>query len=297
MNIAVKSLWLGALLAAAAMGAAEDRGDTGPEVSRSRKRRLVWTWIWTTQLRAGLAPSPFRIRTRPEYRCPNRFADGKWSFTIAAGPGNPKFTGALSADGKKMTGDFSQGSASFPFSLTRTGDPKVETPKSNPAVAKEFLGTWNGTLEAGQSLRLMLKIENVDTGGKATLTSVDQGGAVIPVSEIQQKDANLTLLVSMVNGDYKAEISKDGTELNGTWSQNGSSFPLKLTKKAPRNQRNNRSASGGRGAPPPTPREAKRTRSVDFDQRVAGDAAGGAMVVRTGGSAPKRPRNTSFMPA
>jgi hypothetical protein len=41
------------------------------------------------------------------------------SFTIAGIQGAPKFTGAVSADGTQMTGDFTQGGQTFPFKLKR----------------------------------------------------------------------------------------------------------------------------------------------------------------------------------
>lgn len=160
------------------------------------------------------------------------FQNGKWTFRVKGAPGEPTFTGTISEDGKAMTGDFAQGPGIMPFKLTRTGDPKVETPKTSPAVAKEFTGAWEGTLEAGMSLRLKLKITNAESGATATLTSVDQGGAEIPVSAITQKDAKLTLEVKAVNGGYEAELNKEGTELTGTWSQNGNAIPLKLKKAA-----------------------------------------------------------------
>src|ERR1017187_1236464 len=142
------------------------------------------------------------------------FTDGKCTFHIKGGPGDPTFTGTLSADGKTMTGDFTQGPGSFPFKFSRTGDPKVEEAKASPAVAKDFLGTWEGTIE-GPGLRLVLKMLNDASGAKAVLISVDQGGAEIPVSAIDQKDSKLTLLVKLVGGRYEAEINKEGSELNG----------------------------------------------------------------------------------
>jgi hypothetical protein len=159
------------------------------------------------------------------------FANGKCTFRIKGAPGEPTFTGTLSADGKTLSGDFTQAGGSFPFSLSRAGDARVEEVKENPAVGKEFLGTWEGTLEAGQPLRLVLKIANNESGASAVLVSVDQGGAEIPVSAIEQKDAKLTLLVKAVGGEYRGEINKDGTELNGTWTQGGNDLPLKLKKK------------------------------------------------------------------
>jgi hypothetical protein len=158
------------------------------------------------------------------------FTNGKCTFLIKGVPGDPTFTGTLSADGKTMTGDLTQGPGTFPFKFSRTGDPKVEQAKASPAVAKDFLGTWEGTLE-GPGLRLVLKMSNDGGGAKAVLTSVDQG-TEIPVSAIDQKDSKLTLLVKMVGAQYEAEINKEGSELNGTWTQGGNSFPLKLKKAA-----------------------------------------------------------------
>ena len=88
------------------------------------------------------------------------FTNGKCTFRIKGAPGDPTFTGTLSADGNTLSGDFKQGPGTFPFKFTRAGDPKVEVPKASSALAKEFLGNWEGTLEVGQSLRLVLKMSN-----------------------------------------------------------------------------------------------------------------------------------------
>ena len=158
-------------------------------------------------------------------------ANGKCTFHIKGAPGDPTFTGNLSADGNTMAGDFTQGGGTFPFKFSRTGDPKVQEAKASPAVAKEFLGTWEGKLE-GPGLRLTLKMSNDASGAKAVLISVDQGGAEIPVSAIDQKDSKLMLVVKMVGGQYEAEINKEGSELNGTWTQGGNGLPLKLKRAA-----------------------------------------------------------------
>lgn len=159
------------------------------------------------------------------------FTNGKCAFRIKGAPGEPTFSGSLSADGKTLSGGFTQGGGSIPFSVSRVGDAKVEEIKKSPAVAKAFLGTWEGTLEAGQPLRLVLKMANDENGASAVLVSVDQGGAEIPVTTIEQKDTKLTLLVKAVGGEYRGEINKDSTELNGTWTQSGNDLPLKLKRK------------------------------------------------------------------
>ena len=73
----------------------------------------------------------------------------------------------------------------------------------------------------------MLKMSNDASGAKGVLISLDQGGTEIPVSAIDQKDSKLMLLVKMVGGQYEAEINKEGSELNGTWTQGGNGLPLK----------------------------------------------------------------------
>jgi len=45
------------------------------------------------------------------------------AFAISGIPGNPTFKGQLSADGAKITGQFTQAGASFPFELARAADP------------------------------------------------------------------------------------------------------------------------------------------------------------------------------
>jgi hypothetical protein len=158
------------------------------------------------------------------------FSGGKCSFHIKGGPADPTFSGTLSADGKTMSGDFSQGGGSMSFKLSRTGEAKVETIKASPSVSAAFVGSWEGTLEVGQSLRLVLKISNEQDGAHAVLVSVDQGNAEIPVTSLEQKGTHLTIEATAIHGSYEADINKDGTELNGTWSQGGGSAPLVLKK-------------------------------------------------------------------
>ena len=120
----------------------------------------------------------------------------------------------------------------MPLKLTRTGEAKVETPKTSPAIAPEFVGTWEGTIQAGAGLRVKVTLANGSAGAEAQMVSVDQGNAQIPVSAVAQKGTKLTLEVNAVGGGYEAEINKEGTEMNGTWTQRGNSVALELKKAA-----------------------------------------------------------------
>jgi len=161
------------------------------------------------------------------------FADGKGSFHIKGAPGDPAFAGTLSADGKTLDGQFTQGPGSFPLKFSRSGEAKVVVPKASPAIAAEFLGTWEGTIQAGPGLRIVLTISNGKSGAEASLRSPDQGDARIPVTAVSQTGSKLNLEVNAVGGGYAGEINKEGTQLNGTWTQMGNSISLVLTKVAP----------------------------------------------------------------
>ena len=68
------------------------------------------------------------------------FADGKASWRIKGTPSTPTFTGTLAADGKTLAGDFTQGSGTFPFKLSRAGAAKVEEAKKSPRWPRSLSG-------------------------------------------------------------------------------------------------------------------------------------------------------------
>jgi hypothetical protein len=160
------------------------------------------------------------------------FADGKGSFRLPGGPESAGFTGTLSADGKTLDGAFTAGPQSLPLKLTRTGEAKVALPKSSPAVAQEFVGSWEGTVKFDVPLRIALTILNGKDGAEAGVVSVDQGNARIRVNAVTQKGTKLSLDVKAVGGSYEGEINKENSEINGIWTQMGLTTPLLLKKAA-----------------------------------------------------------------
>jgi hypothetical protein len=52
------------------------------------------------------------------------------------------------------------------------------------------------------------------------------------VTPIEQQGQKLALQVKVVGGLYQGVLNNEGTELSGTWTQSGSSLPLKLKKAA-----------------------------------------------------------------
>jgi hypothetical protein len=147
------------------------------------------------------------------------------SFALKSVPGDPRFTGQLSADGRTLSGTFAQGGGSVPMSMTWKGEAQFAPPTKNKPVSKALLGTWEGTLDVkGTQLRLRLVLANGPDGSTGSLFSLDQGNVEIPVSSIAEDGAKLTLVIQMISGGYEGELK--GDEIAGTWTQGPASFPL-----------------------------------------------------------------------
>ena len=90
------------------------------------------------------------------------------------------------------------------------------------AQADDLSGSWHGTLSnANGSLRLIFQIESTSEAYSASIVSVDQGGAVIPV-EISVNDNSVVFTNAQYDINYQAEAS--GSEMAGTFTQFGNEF-------------------------------------------------------------------------
>jgi len=146
-------------------------------------------------------------------------------FAIPGAPGDPRYAGTLSADGKTIAGDFMQSGATLVLTLTRQGEPKFEVPQKSTPITKELEGNWEGSLDVqGQILRLVLKLANGVDGATGVLVSLDQNNAEIPVATVTQQGSRLKLLVTMIDGTFDGELK--GIELAGTWTQGPLTLPL-----------------------------------------------------------------------
>jgi hypothetical protein len=151
------------------------------------------------------------------------------TFAVSGAPGDPTFKGTLSADGKTLSGDFTQGPASGTFTLAWKGEGKIAPPVKNAALTKAFEGVWEGALDVGgNTLRLSLTLANKDGGATGTLVSIDQGNARIPLSVITQTDTKLTFTAPAVGGSFAGDL-KDA-QIVGTWTQGPTSLPLTLKR-------------------------------------------------------------------
>ncbi len=155
-------------------------------------------------------------------------------LVLKAGKEVNTFVGVLSADGKSISGDASQGAESVPFSLTRTGDARISPAPKSPPIGKELEGTWSGTLDVGEKqMRLVLKMANQPDGTAAgTIVSQDGSGMEIPIA-MTQKATSVTIDVPAIGGSYVGALNAEGTELVGKWAQGSAVLPLTFRRAAP----------------------------------------------------------------
>jgi uncharacterized protein (TIGR03435 family) len=108
------------------------------------------------------------------------------------------------------------------------------TPGPASNSAQDLTGTWQGTLHAGQDLRLVLKITKTDGGGyNAVAYSIDQGGAPIPVTKVTLDGGAVKMAVTAIGGTYEGKMSADGKSIVGSWSQGPNPLPLTYTRATP----------------------------------------------------------------
>jgi hypothetical protein len=146
-------------------------------------------------------------------------------LVIKGAPGDPRYSGTLSDDGKTITGEFTQGGGSLPLTLAWKGEPKFPVPEKSTPITKDLEGAWEGVLDVnGKTLRLRLTLANGPSGATGMMVSVDQNNAEIPISTITQDKTKVRLLIMTISGAYEGEL-KDG-EIAGTWTQGPLSRPL-----------------------------------------------------------------------
>jgi uncharacterized protein (TIGR03435 family) len=85
----------------------------------------------------------------------------------------------------------------------------------------DVTGNWQGTLQAGQGLRIVMKITKVDGKLKGVGYSIDQGGQAIPISPITVQGTSFSYAISGLDVTYTGTLSDDGKTITGNQTQNG----------------------------------------------------------------------------
>jgi hypothetical protein len=101
----------------------------------------------------------------------------------------------------------------------------------NITKTKTLPGAWFGRISAdGADLRIVFNLKLAEKDSLiATLDSPDQGAKDIPVGQVILDKTKLVIQAPDLNGEYNGTLTGDST-MEGTWSQNGTDFPLNLKK-------------------------------------------------------------------
>jgi uncharacterized protein (TIGR03435 family) len=107
--------------------------------------------------------------------------------------------------------------------------PTAQTPAPKIAVDD----TWQGTLHAGQDLRIVVKFSSDSGALKATMYSIDQGGQPLAASSASFAGSVVQFKIQMIDGSYEGKLSSDGKSITGMWTQGGNPLALVLERTTP----------------------------------------------------------------
>ncbi len=88
-------------------------------------------------------------------------------------------------------------------------------------------GAWQGTLDAGVKLRLVLKVKQAADGSlTSTLDSLDQAATNMPIDSITLDGVKVRFEMKRLGAVYEGTLSADKNEIVGEWKQGTTPLPL-----------------------------------------------------------------------
>ena len=103
-------------------------------------------------------------------------------------------------------------------------------------LAQDLTGTWQGTLQAGRELRIVIKISRTDAGVlQGVMYSIDQGAQGLPAGTVTLQGAAVRITIPGIGGTYDGKLNSDETSIAGTWTQGPAPAPpnLKISVRRP----------------------------------------------------------------
>jgi uncharacterized protein (TIGR03435 family) len=98
------------------------------------------------------------------------------------------------------------------------------------AQDKDITGNWQGTLQAGKGLRIVMKISKDDGKLKGVSYSIDQGGQPIGISSIALDGMSFNFAIKALDVTYVGTLSSDGNTITGNQTQGGQASVLNFQR-------------------------------------------------------------------
>ena len=122
----------------------------------------------------------------------------------------------------------------------------------------DMSGTWQGTLEAEKSLRLILQVSKTEKGWSGKMYSIDQGSFSMNTSSMMLDGSMFKYAIDMIGGSYQGTLSADGNSIVGTWTQGAKPLPLTFVRAT-------KETAWEIPAPPPPPKLMAADADPSFD--------------------------------
>jgi len=98
-------------------------------------------------------------------------------------------------------------------------------------LAQDLTGAWQGTLQAGRDLRIVIKISKADDGAlKAVMYSIDQNPQGMAANAVTLQGSTVKISIGGIGGTYEGKLSADGNAMTGTWTQGPKPLPFDLKR-------------------------------------------------------------------
>ena len=97
-------------------------------------------------------------------------------------------------------------------------------------AAKDLSGNWQGTLQAGSGLRIVMKVKKADGKLTAVSYSIDQGGQSIGISAISLQGMAVNFTIKPLDVTYVGTLSSDGNSISGNQTQGGQTHTLNFQR-------------------------------------------------------------------
>jgi non-heme chloroperoxidase len=96
--------------------------------------------------------------------------------------------------------------------------------------AQDLTGSWQGTINFEQKLRIILQIEKGENASwKGAVYSIDQSTSSIPATTLSLSGMTVKFTVDPIHVSFEGLLSSDGNSITGTFTQ-GKAIPLTLER-------------------------------------------------------------------
>jgi uncharacterized protein (TIGR03435 family) len=98
------------------------------------------------------------------------------------------------------------------------------------ASAQDLVGNWQGTLQMGNGIRVVLKLSQPEKESwKGVIYNADSPGPPFTVSDLKVQPPAISFAIKPLDAVFSGTVTSDGTSMTGNLARSGEAHPLNLT--------------------------------------------------------------------